>query len=88
MTQPFALFLLSLLVYWIARSQKAVSRLKEIHKTVTESSANGLTNLSVFMAVAIIYFILLLAIVSIIGIEYKVENMNYKLIRNFPEKIR
>ena len=63
--------------------------MKEIHKSVTESSANGLTNLSLFMAVVIIFIILLLAIVSMI--EYKVKSREYKLqmgLRSFSEKIR
>jgi hypothetical protein len=55
---PLFIFASSLLVFWIARSKNGMSTIQRIHKSVTESSANGLTNLSLIMTVVIIYLIL------------------------------
>ena len=55
---PLFIFASSLLVFWIARSKNGMSTIQRIHKSVTESSANGLTNVSLMMTVVIIYLIL------------------------------
>jgi hypothetical protein len=54
---PLFIFVSSLGIYWIARSKKGMSTIQRIHKSVTESSANGLSNLSLVMAMVILYFI-------------------------------
>ena len=51
---PIFCFIMSLLFFWVIRSQRNLSLIQKYHKSITESSANGLTNLSVFMAVFII----------------------------------
>ena len=61
---PIICFVISLLVYWVIRSQTNLSMIQRYHKSVTESSANGLTNLSVFMAMIIIYLLVIVGKIS------------------------
>ena len=61
---PIIGFVISLLVYWVIRSQTNLSMIQKYHKSVTESSANGLTNLSVFMAMIIIYLLVIVGNIS------------------------
>ena len=62
---------ITLVVFWVVRSRKRRSTILEIQKSVTESSANGITNLSLVMAMVIIVSIAFSALVS---------NHNFKLV--------
>ena len=55
---------MSLVVLLLVRSQKTLSRMKRIHRSVTESSANGITNVSLVMVVFFCFLFYLVAIVS------------------------
>ena len=57
-------FGISLFVYFVTRSQTKLSLIKKYHKSLTESSANGLTNLSVFMGMIIIDLIFIVSRIS------------------------
>ena len=46
-------FGISLLVYWVTRSKGKLSMIKKYQTSLTESSANGMTNLSVLMCLII-----------------------------------
>ena len=64
LTIYFMFIAMSLVFFLLVRSRKTVSRIKEMHRNVTESSANGFTNLSLITAVVAIYLLLLVAGVS------------------------
>ena len=64
-------FSISLLVYWVARSNNKLSMIKKYQKSLTESSANGMTNLSVLMGMIIIYLLLM---VSLLGLDVSIEH--------------
>ena len=55
---------ITLVVFWVVRSRKRRSTILEIQKSVTESSANGITNLSLVMAMVIIVSIAFSSLVS------------------------
>ena len=55
---------ITLVVFWVVRSRKRRSTILEIQKSVAESSANGITNLSLVMAMVIIVSIAFSALVS------------------------
>ena len=57
MVIPLVIYGSSVLLYWLSRSKTKVSMIERIRKSVTESSANGLTNLSLFMAVIFVFMI-------------------------------
>ena len=57
-------FSISLLVFWVVRSKSKLSMIKKYQISVTESSANGLTNLSVFMAMVILHSIFIVALLN------------------------
>ena len=48
-------FGISLLVYWVTRSKGKLSMIKKYQTSLTESSANGMTNLSVLMGLIITF---------------------------------
>ena len=50
-------FGISLLVYWVHRSKNKLTMIKKYQTSVTESSANGMTNLSVLMGLIITFLI-------------------------------
>ena len=55
---------MSLVFFLLVRSRNTVSRIKEMHRNVMESSANGFTNLSLITAVVAFYLLVLVAVVS------------------------
>ena len=55
---------IALVIFWVVRSRKRRSTILEIQKSVAESSANGITNLSLVMAMVIIVSIAFSAFVS------------------------
>ena len=64
MTTSLPILGISLVVLWVVRSHRRESRIQEIQRSVTESSANGLTNLSLLMAIVTIFLLILAGIVS------------------------
>ena len=64
LTIHFVIIAMSLVFLFLVRSRKTVSRIKEMHRNVTESSANGVTNFSLITAVGAFYLLVLVAIVS------------------------
>ena len=52
---PLVGLISSLLIFWLVRSTTRLSMIKKYHRTITESSANGFINISVFIVIIIIY---------------------------------
>ena len=72
-------YLISLLVFCVVRS-KSKSMIKRYQRSVTESSANGLTNLSVFMAMIILHSIFIAVLIKQnVSIELLFNKSNFAI---------
>ena len=80
MTTSLPILGISLFVLWVVRSHRRESRIQEIQRSVTESSVNGLTNLSLYMAMVVILLLLLAGIVSFVVSFYKEMQRDIKMI--------
>ena len=61
---PLFGLVISFIIFWVIRSQPNISMIKAYQSGVTDSSANGLTNLSVFMAMVIVFLMLEVTFIS------------------------
>ena len=58
---PLVIYVSSVFLYWLSRSKPKVSTIEKIRKSITESSANGLTNFSLIMAGICVFMILFIS---------------------------
>ena len=54
---PLVCLTLSIFVSWLIRSATVLSMIKKYHRSIAESSANGMTNLAMVMVLFLIYVI-------------------------------